>query len=327
MNTKRGLKSLGIAFLALIFLANPYIDHAQTAATEPATSPAITELQSKIDQRNQDIKNLEQEIASYQKQLTDLGTQSTSLAANLKTLQLTQKKLEADIKVTEAKVAEKNLQIQQLGSQISDKEDNIDDDKRIVARSFATINELGGKSLPELMLTKNSLSDAWNSLDEISSVQKGLSDKIDSLRNAKANLETNKKSTEKAKSELLVLNNQLKDQRAIVLGTVAEKNTLLQETKQSEAEYQKILAQRQREREAFLSELANLEASLRAVVDPNSVPIAGKGIFGYPVDNVRITQYFGKTAFSAAHQEIYGVQGHDGVDFAATTGTRIKSAA
>ena len=285
-----------------------------------------SDLQSKIDQRSQDIKALEAEIAGYQKQLTDLGTQSSTLSSAIKTLQLTQKKLEADIKVTENKIAEKNLQIRQLGSQISDKEDNISDDSRIIARSFATMNEMSDKSLPELLLTKNSLSQAWNSLEEISTIQKGLSEKIDKLRNVKAGLETNKKATEKAKSELLALNTQLKGQRDVVLNTTAQQNQLLKETKQSETEYQKILAQRKALKESFESELAALEATLKGSVDASSIPGSGKGILRYPVDKVNITQYFGNTAFATANPQIYAGKGHTGVDFAVPIGTPIKSA-
>ncbi len=319
-----------VAFAAIFFLLSPLVT--ANAQAIPASAPStastlITNLQTKIDQRNQDIQNLEKEIASYQKQLTELGTQSNSLSATLKSLQLTQKKLEADIKVTENRIIEKNLQIQQLGSQISDKEDNITDNRKIISRSFATMNEIDTKSIPELLLTKNSLSQAWNSLDQIATVQKGLSDRIGNLRNAKANLEENKKATEKAKAELNALGAQLKDQRTIVLGTVAEKNSLLKETKQSESEYQKVLAQRKALKESFESEISDLEASLKAAVDPASVTTTGKGVLGYPVSVVRITQYFGNTDFATKNPQVYNGQGHTGVDFAASVGTPIKSAA
>ena len=63
------------------------------------------DLQTKIDQRNIEIKNLEKEIAEFQKQINTLAGQASSLAATIKSLYLTQKKLAADIALTESKIA------------------------------------------------------------------------------------------------------------------------------------------------------------------------------------------------------------------------------
>ena len=51
-----------------------------------------TDLQAKIDQKSQDIQNLEKEIQGYQKQIDSLGDQANSLSSTLKSLDLTQKK-------------------------------------------------------------------------------------------------------------------------------------------------------------------------------------------------------------------------------------------
>lgn len=302
----------------------PFFAGAQ--ATPAATNAAASSLQSKIDQRTQDIKNLETEIAGYLKQLNELGSQASTLSSTIKTLQLTQKKLEADIKITENKIAEKNLQIQKLGSQISDKEENITDNKRIISRSFATLNELGGKSLPELLLSKGSLSDAWNSLDEITTIQRGLSEHIDELQSVKANLEANKKATEKAKAELLALVRQLGDQKKIVADTTRENNALLSETKNSQANYSKLLATRQQQKEAFEREVDTLQEQLKITIDPTHIPTTGSGVLLYPLDTRRITQYFGNTAFATKNPQIYKTGSHPGVDFAASIGTPVKAA-
>ncbi len=316
-------------FLFAIFTFNVTNAQSTPTAATAATNAAAADLQSKINQRNQDIKSLETEIAGYLKQLNDLGTQANSLSATIKSLQLTQKKLEADIKVTQNKIAEKNLQIQQLGTQILAKEDNIAGNKRIIARSFATMNELGTKSLPELLLAENSLSNAWNSLEEISAVQKGLSDHIGQLQSVKANLETNKKATEKAKSELQTLGKQLNDQNKIVAETTKENNALLKETKNNQANYNQLLTTRQQQKEAFEREVDALESALKITIDPNSIPRPGIAILSYPLDTIRITQYFGNTSFSAKNPQVYkGSSGeHNGVDFAASRGTPVKAAA
>lgn len=308
-------------FMSLLIV--PHVSYGQATSQQAA----ISDLQNKINQRTSAIQVLEKEIAGYVNQLTELGSQATSLSATIKSLQLTQKKLEADIKVTENKIAEKNFQIQQLGTQISDKEDTIDTDRRIIARSFATMNEVGDKSLPELLLSRGSLSSAWNALEDITSVQQGLTRRIGELQSAKANLEVNKKATEKAKSELQGLNKQLKDQRSVVVSTATEQNQLLKETKNSQAEYAKLLASRQQQKDAFEREVDQLEAALKITIDPNSIPSTGSGVLKYPLDPpIRVTQYFGGTKFATRNPQIYKSGTHPGMDFGASIGTPVRAA-
>ncbi len=174
MTHPRFYKVVLISFISLLFIPGSY---AQT-----------TNLQSKIDQRTADIQALQKEIQGYQKQLDTIGSQASSLASTIKSLDLTQKKLAADIKITENKIASKNLEIQELTGQISNKESTITDDQRIISYTFSTLDQLGSQSIPELILSSQSLGDTWNSLDHLESIQKNLFDKIDSLRATKTKL-------------------------------------------------------------------------------------------------------------------------------------------
>jgi murein DD-endopeptidase MepM/ murein hydrolase activator NlpD len=284
------------------------------------------DLQTKIDQRTLEIKNLEKEIAEFQKQINTLAGQASTLAATIKSLDLTQKKLAADIALTEKKITAKGLDIQSLSSQIQNKEETIVDDRRIITRSLVTIRELDNYSVPEMFLSAASLSDVWNSADQLSTVQSSLIAHIRQLEELKTDLESNKKATEKAQKELVLLNNQLKDQRKVVLTTSAEKNSLLKQTKQSEAQYQQILAQKKALKDAFEKEVLAYESQLRLAVDTSKIPTTGDKVLLWPVDNVFVTQYFGNTAFATANSQIYNGKGHTGIDLRASIGTPIKAA-
>jgi len=284
------------------------------------------DLQSKIEQRNQEIESIEKEIAEFQKQINTLAGQASSLAVTIKSLGLTQKKLAADITLTERKITAKNFDIRSLSSDIQNKEKTIIDNRRIITRSMVTIRELDNYSVPEMLLSATSFSDVWNSADQLSMVQSSLIAHIRQLEQSKIDLESNKKATEKARGELVTLNNQIKDQRKIVLTTSAGKNTLLKETKQSEAQYQQILTQKKALKDAFQKEVLAYESQLGLIVDINKIPISGGKILVWPVDNVFITQHFGNTAFSTANAQIYKGKGHTGIDLRASIGTPIKAA-
>ncbi|MCX6719303.1 MAG: peptidoglycan DD-metalloendopeptidase family protein, partial [Candidatus Taylorbacteria bacterium] len=298
------------------YILTPNFANAQTAS----------EIQAKIDQRNTDIQGLEKEIAGYQSQIDKLGSQASSLSVTIKSLDLTQKKLAADIKITENKILAKNLQIQELSSQISNKEDTISDDHGIIARSFALMNEYGDRSIPEILLSGDSVSNALDSFDNLATVQNVLVDHVNDIKQVKADLEANKHATEQAKADLQRLNKQINDQRQVVVNTQAEQNKLLKETKQTESGYQKILATKKAQKEAFEKEVLSFESQLHLSVDLSKTPHTGSGVLSWPLDKVKITQYFGNTPFATANPQIYNGFGHTGVDFGAAIGTPIKAA-
>jgi murein DD-endopeptidase MepM/ murein hydrolase activator NlpD len=327
------INALRIIFVVLILNTSYLIPH--------TFSQTADDLQAKIDQRNQDIQNLEKDISSYQKQLNDLGTQAYSLSSTIKSLQLTQKKLEANIAVTQDKISAKSFEIQQLGSQISTKQNNISDDQRIVAQSFKQLDQLGNKDITNIVLGSNSISEALNMLEELSVVQKSIFDRIGTLNSDKNLLQVNKSASEKAKADLVSLNQQLADQRKVVLATASQQSALLKQTNQSETSYKQLLAQKKAQEAEFQAEIDNYEAQLNLNIDISKLPHTGSGVLSWPLSNTYpdqcpppanssfvscITQYFGNTPFATANPQIYNGKGHTGVDFRASIGTPVKAA-
>lgn len=291
-----------------------------------AEAQTIDELQIKIEKRNEDISRLEQEIKTYQKQIDTLNTQATSLASTIKSLDLTRKQLEKKISLTEDKIDAKNMEIQHLGTDIVRKEGNIADDRRIISRALLAIHEAGNISVIETMLSSNTISSAWNSLDELGKLQSDINNRITKLSQDKDVLLTNKKAGEKARAELQALKKQLGDEKAVILSTTKEQSTLLKQTNQSEAEYKRILAMKKAEEEAFRRELQEYESALNILINPALLPKTGSGVLNSPLSNIYITQYFGNTSFATANPQIYNGRGHTGVDYRASIGTPVYSA-
>jgi murein DD-endopeptidase MepM/ murein hydrolase activator NlpD len=86
-----------------------------------------------------------------------------------------------------------------------------------------------------------------------------------------------------------------------------------------------MLADKKALADAFANELTQFESQLKFVIDENSIPSVGKGILSWPLNVIKITQYFGMTEF-AKTTNAYNGQGHNGVDFAASIGTPVKAA-
>lgn len=313
-------------FLISIFGDSPVLA-AGIADNSSATTSASAALTAQISQRSSDIAALEREIAGYQTQIDSLGTQATSLAGTLASLDLTRKKLQANISLTQDNIVAQNEKIGKLDVRIAAASSSITEERRAIARALKDASEQGSKSPLEIFFSEGSFSRAWTAFDRISRFDNALVNRIAALKSTKRDYESSRKTVSAAKAQLVSLTSQLAAQRSAVLAAAAEKKQLLADTKNSEAQYQKLVSQKKAQKDAFEKELANYESQLHLLTDSSLIPHPGTGILAWPLDVIKITQYFGNTAFSAAHSQVYNGKGHTGVDFAAAIGTPVKAAA
>jgi murein DD-endopeptidase MepM/ murein hydrolase activator NlpD len=282
----------------------------------------VDELKTKIADSNKSIKQLEAEIEQYQSQLNKIGKEASTLQGAIKTLDLTSKSLATRIKVTENKISNVNLLIQKTSLNIKQKEKQIGKNLDAVAVTMRTIDQEESASFVERLLSHSNFSEIWNDVVLIGQFQDSVRNHVKDLQGLKQDLEGDRKEQEAQKKELVRLQNELNDQRLIVEANKKEKNKLLSDTKNTEANYKKLLAQRKATMEAFEKELLEYESKLQLAIDPNSFPKAGSGVLKWPLDKVFITQYYGNTAYSKV---LYNGQGHNGIDFRAAVGTPVKA--
>ena len=75
-------------------------------------------------------------------------------------------------------------------------------------------------------------------------------------------------------------------------------------------------------KESLEKELHDYESTLKFILDPSSIPPRGSKVFTPPLDSMFITQQFGKTSASG---RLYASGTHNGTDFRASVGTRVKA--
>ena len=305
-------KKLFKAVLIILLMISFIFSHAQN----------VSDLRNKINQKDSDIAKLEEEIKAYQAELDTIGKQKNSLSKSIKELDLTRKKLVADINVTQTKIDKTNLTIESLSSDIGDKEKIISIETQSIALGIKTTNEFEQMNIMSLLLSENDFTSVWNDLDNIVTMRERIIKEIAQLKKLKGDLEHTKKITVDAKNELTALKTRLSDQQKIVIQNTNEKNKLLKQTKNSEANYQKLLKERIAERDAFEKELRDYEAQLQYILDPSKLP--SSGVLSWPLEKIFVTQLFGKTVDA---KRLYASGTHNGVDFRASMGTPITAMA
>lgn len=284
----------------------------------------VADLQAKIAEKNSTIESLDREIAEYQKQLTATGKEKQTLQRAIATLQNTRKKLLTEISKTIAQIDAASLSIESLGIKINEEQNAIDRNYTALSEMIRETNQAESTNLLVTILTYEQISNAFDVVESLAQLQRGVHTRVNNLKELKENLTVQKQSAEQKKKELLSLRATLSDQKKLVEDNTSATNRLLSTTKNKEATYQKTIAEKQKLKEQFLQELFNFESQLKITIDQSALPSYGAGVLKWPLDKVRLTQRFGMTEFAAAGA--YNGQGHNGIDFAASIGTPVKAA-
>jgi murein DD-endopeptidase MepM/ murein hydrolase activator NlpD len=283
----------------------------------------IEQIQAKIDAANRNRAALEKEIATYQDQLKTISVQTNTLQNTIKSLDVSTNKITTQVKLVQNNISQTVGTIEETGLEISDKQKKINNGNLAIRNAVRQINDADNKSILEVILSNESLSDFWVEIENTIQVQAKISDQVASIKDIKISLEKAKSDLEQKKKELEDYTNELADQKKVLLSTKNEKSTLLTATKNKEANYQKILKDKLALKAALDQEINAFESQLKFAIDPKSFPSAGKGILSWPVENVYITQNFGITSVSG---RLYSSGAHNGIDFRAPIGTKVMSA-
>jgi murein DD-endopeptidase MepM/ murein hydrolase activator NlpD len=301
-------------FLIVFSLGIGQTSYAQTATTSDL-------LKSKIEERNNQIKQLETEISQYNQEVNKAQGESKTLQSTIKSLDLNVKKINTDINLTQTKISKANLTIEDLSSQINTTEAHIDLNKEVIAGAIRNSQMLEQTGLLQLILSKRNISDVWNDIDNIRQIQETIRDKSKELVALKSDLESKQSSVKTQKNNLVGLKQDLSGKKQAVEQTVQEKATLLNQTKNKEQTYTSLVKQKEEQKAQFEKDLYDFESQLHILIDPNSYPVPKRGILAWPLDNVFITQLFGKTVGA---EKLYVSGSHNGVDFRASIGTPVK---
>jgi murein DD-endopeptidase MepM/ murein hydrolase activator NlpD len=255
--------------------------------------------------------------------LNSTSKEAQTLKAALAQLETTQKKLQTNLALTSTQISQTTLTLEQLTDDIADAEKKIDVRAAAVAESLRGISSAETQSLAETVLSDEGLSGALDYVTSLRSVQGRVKADLEDLRDLRMLLGARRDQAAGEKTKLEAYRKTLADQQKVVAVTKTEKDQLLVQTQNREADYKAILDEKVEQREEYEKELFAYESQLKITLDPNAIPNARHSILSWPLKVVRITQYFGKTV---AARRLYTSGTHGGIDLAASIGTPVMAA-
>lgn len=286
------------------------------------SAQTVDELNKKITDQKGKLEQIDAEIKKINNDLLKTGAEKSTLQSTLKTLEASKKKLEKDINYTQGNINLTNLNINKLALSIEDKNTKIGEGRQAMAKMIRALSELESTSPIEAFLANKSMSDVWNYAQALLTVDSQIQGNVRELQGLTRELEADKQETESKKKELEKQKKLLGAQKQTVEVTKQEKTQVLKETQSKESLYQKQLATKKAQKEAFEKALFEFEQQLKIKVDPSSYAAAKSGVFGWPLAKIVITQLFGSTADA---KRLYTSGTHNGVDFGIPTGTPVKA--
>lgn len=287
-----------------------------------ALAQNVDEIKSKIDEKTNQIKQLEQEISQYNIVVDDASKQAKSLQSTIKTLDLSKKKILTDITLTSKKIDRTNLSIKELNSNIENTKDKIDTNKKAISKAFQQTRILDDNNLVITILSKKNVSEIWSEIDDNKKISDEIKDKTKELSILEQDMQKKQANLTNQKTDLLSLKEDLGGKKKAVEYTVQQKAAILAETKNKEQTFRDLVKTKEQLKSQFESELYDFESQLNLTVDRGSYPSPKRGILSWPLDDVYITQKFGKTVGA---ERLYKSGSHNGVDFRASIGTRVKN--
>ncbi len=196
-------------------------------------------------QLESELSSLEKEIKAQEAILAGQKNKSASLQRDIALLQ-------AKINAAKSNIQKKDLQIKKIGSEIKNKNEtintlnqDIESGKDSLAQLIKKTNEMDYVTFAHAVLSSESISDFYGDINSYSSLKKSVQDSVNEVRGVKVATETVKKQLETKQVEEIDAKKAIEQEKAKVEVSEKDQKTLLSISKNQEAEYAKVLADRQ----------------------------------------------------------------------------------
>lgn len=289
-------------------------------------SESVTDLSKEakkaLDERQDQLDAINAKIKAYNQIINLKQRQGSTLANQIQSLEAQANKLELEISFNKQKLDDLEGDISSLTSRIAEKESLISRQRQILSELMRTYYSDYSGGAATIIFSSNETLSYFSHESWTTEVNDKISDLLDSVKTLRESLVGERAALEEKKKEADALHLQLTERNEYLENTKDNKEYLLAKTQAEVNKYDSLVDDLQRQREEIESEIEELEAG--KVGQLSGMPAFKKGLLAYPLKKFTTSQGYGKTSFS---KRAYKSGKHNGIDFAAPTGTTLYAAA
>ena len=215
--------------------------------------------QDDIVQRQKQIEEIQRQIDEYQTQIETTQSQSRTLENEISKLNNQISQLQLEIKGLDLSISQTGVEIVDTQGKISDAEDKIAAHKQAIGQYIKLVNDSDQKTLTEVLLKNQSLSNFFSELNSVKTTQDKLRLAIEDIKSLKSDLEVQQQDLEDKQTELERTKRLQEIEKRSLDHNKGSKNKILKETKGQESKYQELVKKSQKDIEAIRNEITYLE--------------------------------------------------------------------
>ena len=284
----------------------------------------IKEINKQIDEQQDKIKKMQNQQEVYKGLVKQKQGEKANLNNQLAILNNRLAKAELDIESVATEIERTNLEIKKINLEITDKDQQISKQKDHLVTILQLMQKQDQNSSLEILLSNNSFTEFMDQVKYLEDINGEVGNTLNSLKESIKELDDQQQSLTKKDKELAKLKEQLGDKQVALNDEQDNKLFILDQTKSSEKEYQKLLKQAKAEQEQAAAEIVSLEKEARAKlskIQNKKLEFNDSG-FIWPVAKNTLT-----TTFHDPDYPFRYLFEHPGVDIRARQGSSVRASA
>lgn len=284
----------------------------------------IKELNKQIQLKKDEVNKIKAKQEKYAQTLKQKQKEKISLINQLAILDNHLAKSELDIEKVQTDISITDLEIKKIDAEIEDIKNQTMEEKEYLASALRLLYKQDQASTLEILLLNNNLSEFLNQVKYVEDINGAIGESLDILKINKEQGEKKLASLDEKNKELNDLKKELEGKKEALEGEQESKAFILDQTRSSEKEYQRLLQLAKEEQEQAAADITGLEKTVRekiSKISEKKLEFNDAGLT-WPVPKNIITSYF--------HDPEYPFRfifEHPAVDIKAGQGTQIKAAA
>jgi murein DD-endopeptidase MepM/ murein hydrolase activator NlpD len=282
----------------------------------------MNELNQALDEKRKAMEDLKKRAATYQSNIEIKQQEAVTLQNQLSLIDLQVQQAENDIETVKAEIETVNLEIGELDNQISQKTDELEYNKKVLAEYLRAINKYDQKTYLEIFMSNGSFSEFFDQMQYTQELQGQAQSTLKTVHDAKLALDDQKSAKNSKRDELTTLSDKLSMSITNLASQKDYKSNLLSDTKNSEDKFTDLLDAAKQEQLAAEAEMNTLESKAREKLQDEGVDLNIDSTFIWPASPTKgISAYF--------HDPTYIFKKyfqHPAIDIPIAQGTAIRAA-